>query len=49
MNETDIRKLIDGVKAGSVSRRSFVQKIVAAGLTAPIASQILKICHRLIG
>ena len=41
MNEHDIRDLIEGVKAGAVSRRAFVAKIVAAGLTAPIASQIL--------
>jgi peptide/nickel transport system substrate-binding protein len=41
MNEHDIRDLIEGVKAGAVSRRDFVAKIVAAGLTAPIAGQIL--------
>ncbi len=41
MNEHDIRDLIEGVKAGAVSRRDFVARIVAAGLTAPIAGQIL--------
>ena len=41
MNEREIRGLIAGVKAGAVSRRSFVRKMVAVGLTAPIATQIL--------
>ena len=41
MNEHDIRDLIDGVKKGAVSRRDFVRNLVAAGLTAPIAGQIL--------
>jgi peptide/nickel transport system substrate-binding protein len=41
MTERDIRDLIDGVKKGAVSRRDFVRNMVAAGLTAPIAGQIL--------
>jgi peptide/nickel transport system substrate-binding protein len=41
MNEHDIRDLIEGVKAGAVSRRDFIRKMVAVGLTAPIATQIL--------
>src|SRR5471030_1229398 len=41
MNERDIRELIDGVKKGAVSRRDFTRKLVAVGLTAPIATQIL--------
>jgi peptide/nickel transport system substrate-binding protein len=41
MNERDIRELIDGVKKGALSRRDFARKMVAAGLTAPIATQIL--------
>src|SRR5471032_1990338 len=41
MNEHDIRELIDGVKKGAVSRRDFTRKLVAVGLTAPIATQIL--------
>ena len=41
MNERDIRELIDGVKNGALSRRDFTRKLVAVGLTAPIAAQIL--------
>ena len=41
MNEHDIRELIDGVKKGALSRRDFTRKLVAVGLTAPIATQIL--------
>ena len=41
MNERDIRELIDGVKKGALSRRDFTRKLVAVGLTAPIATQIL--------
>src|SRR5471032_3580505 len=41
MNEHDIRELIDGVKKGAVSRRDFTRKLVAVGLTAPIATQLL--------
>lgn len=41
MNEQDIRGLIGEVKEGKLSRRSFIQKMVAVGLTAPIASQLL--------
>src|ERR1700761_1961875 len=41
MKERDIRELIDGVKKGAVSRRDFTRKLVAAGLTAPIANQVL--------
>ena len=41
MNERDIRELIDGVKQGALSRRDFTRKLVAVGLTAPIATQIL--------
>jgi peptide/nickel transport system substrate-binding protein len=41
MNEHDIRELIDGVKKGALSRRDFAKKLVAVGLTAPIATQIL--------
>src|SRR4029077_19828230 len=36
-----LRDLIVGVKAGQVSRRAFVQKIVGLGLTAPLATQLL--------
>jgi peptide/nickel transport system substrate-binding protein len=41
MNEREIRGLIDGVKSGALSRRAFVRKMVAVGLAAPIATQIL--------
>src|SRR5688572_9249868 len=41
MDEREIRKLIDDVKARRVSRRGFVQAMVALGLTAPMAAQML--------
>jgi peptide/nickel transport system substrate-binding protein len=41
MNENEIRGLIAEVKAGTLSRRSFIQKVAAAGIAAPLASQIL--------
>jgi peptide/nickel transport system substrate-binding protein len=41
MNEQKLRGLIGRVKAGRMSRRSFVQKMVALGLTAPLANQML--------
>jgi len=41
MDEKGLRKLIAKVKGGKLSRRDFVQKMVALGLTAPLASQML--------
>lgn len=41
MDEIEIRNLVAQVKDGALSRRGFVQKLVAVGLTAPIAGQIL--------
>jgi peptide/nickel transport system substrate-binding protein len=41
MNENDIRKAIAEVKQGTLSRRAFLLKMAAVGITAPIASQIL--------
>ncbi len=41
MDEKKIRGLVGQVKSGRLSRRGFIQKIVAAGLTAPMASMIL--------
>jgi hypothetical protein len=41
MNENEIRGLIAEVKQGTLSRRSFIQKVAAIGIAAPIASQIL--------
>lgn len=37
----DLHALIDEVKQGTLSRRAFVQRIVLAGLTAPMATQLL--------
>jgi peptide/nickel transport system substrate-binding protein len=41
MDERTIRGLIEEVRAGRWSRRSFVQAMVGLGLTAPMAAQIL--------
>ncbi len=41
MKEEEIRGLVAGVKDGSLSRRSFMQRMAAVGIMAPIASQIL--------
>ena len=41
MNEQALRGLIAEVKVGKVSRRAFVQRMVALGFTAPMASQML--------
>ena len=41
MDEQALRGLIAEVKDGKLSRRSFVQQMVALGLTAPMASQML--------
>jgi len=41
MDEHEIRKLLEQVKAGRVSRRSFVQTMVGLGLIAPMAAQLL--------
>jgi peptide/nickel transport system substrate-binding protein len=41
MDEKALRGLIVEVKDGKLSRRSFVQRMVALGLTAPMASQML--------
>ena len=39
------RDLIAKVKVGAVSRRAFVQRMLALGLTAPIASQMLSVAQ----
>jgi peptide/nickel transport system substrate-binding protein len=44
MDEQALRGLIGKVKGGKLSRRAFVQKMVALGLTAPMASQMLDYC-----
>jgi peptide/nickel transport system substrate-binding protein len=41
MNERDLRGLLDQVKAGGLSRRAFVRRLMAVGLTAPMATQLL--------
>jgi peptide/nickel transport system substrate-binding protein len=41
MNEQEIRLLIDKVKVGNLSRRAFTRRLVAVGLTAPMAAQLL--------
>ena len=44
MDEQALRGLIKKVKGGKLSRRAFVHKMVALGLTAPMASQMLDFC-----
>lgn len=41
MNETELRRVIARVKAGRVSRRAFVNRMVGLGLTAPFANMLL--------
>jgi peptide/nickel transport system substrate-binding protein len=43
MNERELRGLIDQVKTGGLSRRGFVRRMAAVGLTAPMATQLLAI------
>src|SRR6516165_8266264 len=38
MNEQELRDLLAAVRAGRVSRRAFVHKMVGLGLTAPFAT-----------
>ncbi|MBM3568398.1 MAG: peptide ABC transporter substrate-binding protein [Alphaproteobacteria bacterium] len=41
MNEHQLRGLIDKVKGGKLSRRGFIERMAAVGLTAPMATQLL--------
>ena len=41
MDEQELRSLIDKVKIGSMSRRGFAKRLMAVGLTAPMATQLL--------
>ncbi|TAJ35960.1 MAG: peptide ABC transporter substrate-binding protein [Reyranella sp.] len=41
MNEHQLRGLIGKVKAGKLSRRGFVQRMMAVGIAAPFATQLL--------
>lgn len=43
MTEDDLRQLIGHVKRGDLSRRGFVRRMAAVGLTAPMATQLLAI------
>ena len=41
MKERELRDLIADVKTGQLSRRAFVQRMIAVGLTAPMAGMML--------
>src|SRR5258707_3089346 len=41
MEEPELRSLIADVKTGRLSRRAFVQRMIAVGLTAPMAGMML--------
>jgi len=41
MKERELRSLISDVKTGQLSRRAFVQRMIAVGLTAPMAGMML--------
>ncbi len=41
MQEREIRNLIEQVREGQLPRRGFIQRMVALGLTAPMASMLL--------
>lgn len=41
MEERELRNLIADVKTGQLSRRAFVQRMIAVGLTAPMAGMML--------
>jgi peptide/nickel transport system substrate-binding protein len=41
MMDDDLRQMIGRVKRGSLSRRGFVKRLAALGLTAPMATQLL--------
>ena len=41
MNERQLRSLVNKVKAGKLSRRAFITRMIALGLTAPLAAQML--------
>src|SRR6202051_766072 len=42
MKERELRDLIADVKNGRLSRRAFVQRMIAGGLTAPMAGMLLR-------
>jgi peptide/nickel transport system substrate-binding protein len=41
MHENQIRALVEHVRAGALPRRGFIQRMVVAGLTAPMANLLL--------
>src|SRR3954463_7662185 len=41
MEERELRNLIADVKTGHLSRRAFVQRMIAVGLSAPMAGMML--------
>jgi peptide/nickel transport system substrate-binding protein len=41
MDEQSLRGLIADVKEGKLSRRAFINHMIALGLTAPLATQML--------
>jgi len=43
MDEHDLRRLMGRVKQGRLSRRGFIRRMAAVGLTAPLANQLLAI------
>ena len=43
MLDNELRTMIDEVKDGRMDRRGFVQRMLAVGLTAPMATQLLAI------
>ena len=43
MLDNELRTMIDEVKDGRMDRRGFIQRMIALGLTAPMATQILAI------
>jgi peptide/nickel transport system substrate-binding protein len=43
MLDNELRTMIDEVKDGRMDRRGFVQRMLAFGLTAPMATQLLAI------
>src|SRR4051812_29744059 len=44
MEEKQLRRLIGRVKGGKLSRRAFVGRMLALGITAPLASEMLAFC-----
>ncbi len=41
MNENDLRGMIEEVRRGKLPRRAFISRMIALGLTAPLAAQML--------